>query len=157
MVVGSFILGRYVQSTILDNFEVKILSYEKEENRFTEQKLVDMLKQYNVQHPEIVLAQAYVESGLGKSFLFKANHNLFGMREAKARLTNNLGTENNHAVYKNWKECVIDYVLFQQAYMHNMSEQQYYQALDASYAEVGGTYSGAIKQTIQKYNLKSKF
>ena len=43
VVVGSFILGRYVQSTILDNFEVKILSYEKEENRFTEQKLVDML------------------------------------------------------------------------------------------------------------------
>jgi hypothetical protein len=42
--------------------------------------------------------------------------------------------------------------------MSNAStEAEYYQALDASYAEVGGTYSKALKNLIKRENVKEKF
>jgi uncharacterized FlgJ-related protein len=103
------------------------------------------------------MAQAIVESNLGKSLLFRTNYNLFGMKEAKQRLTNAIGTEHNHAFYNTWRESVIDYALYQASYMSNLNETQYFQALDASYAEAGKAYSIALKNIIKKHNLKSKF
>jgi hypothetical protein len=41
--------------------------------------------------------------------------------------------------------------------MSNLNETQYFQALDASYAEAGKAYSIALKNIIKKHNLKSKF
>lgn len=157
VVVGSFMLGRYLQSTTLNNLEIKFLAYEKEEAKLTEEKFISMLKQYHIKHPHIVMAQAIVESNLGKSLLFRTNHNLFGMREAKQRLTNAIGTEHNHAFYNTWKESVIDYALYQASYMSNLNETQYFQALDESYAEAGHAYSVALKNIIKKHNLRSKF
>jgi hypothetical protein len=80
------------------------------------------------------------------------------MREARVRVNTAKGTNLNHAYYDNWKESVYDYAFYQCRYMSNAdSEAEYYAALDASYAAAGGGYSKALKQLIEKEQVKSKF
>jgi hypothetical protein len=56
------------------------------QNNFTQDKLVGLLKDLNVKYPHIVLAQARLETGGYKSRIFKENNNLFGMRQATVRI-----------------------------------------------------------------------
>ena len=117
----------------------------KDEVPFTEENLKNLLLELNVRFPHIVLAQAKLESGNFKSHMFLENNNIFGMKEAKRRPTTNKGTQNGHAYYENWKDCVIDYAFYQAAYLNNLrNEAQYYQYLSASYAE-DPRYIGKVK------------
>jgi flagellum-specific peptidoglycan hydrolase FlgJ len=67
-------------------------------------------------HPDIVYAQARLESGEFKSRLFLDYNNLFGMRLPLVRQTTATGRAMGHAVYKHWSESVYDYMLYQQYY-----------------------------------------
>lgn len=108
----------------------------KSEVEFSEPALKDLLLDLNIRFPHIVLAQAKLESGNFKSHIFLENNNMFGMKEAKRRPTTNKGTQNGHAYYENWRDCVIDYAFYQAAYLNDLkTEDQYYQYLAASYAE----------------------
>jgi uncharacterized FlgJ-related protein len=108
----------------------------KDQVAFSEDNLKNLLLELNVRFPHIVLAQAKLESGNFKSHMFLENNNMFGMKEAKRRPTTNKGTQNGHAYYENWKDCVIDYAFYQAAYLNSLrTEEQYYQYLSASYAE----------------------
>jgi hypothetical protein len=71
------------------------------------------MKKLKIKYPETVLSQAILETGNFTSDIFKENHNLFGMKVAGSRPTSAIGTNRGHAQYKNWKESVIDYALFQ--------------------------------------------
>jgi uncharacterized FlgJ-related protein len=111
----------------------------KEEVEFSEENLKSFLLDLNVKFPHIILAQAKLESGNFKSHMFIENNNIFGMKEAKKRPTTNKGTQNGHAYYENWKDCVIDYAFYQAAYLNDLkTEEQYYQYLAGSYAEDPG-------------------
>jgi len=59
----------------------------------TKENVMSYLKELNVKFPHIVLAQAIIESGTFTSKICKKNNNLFGMREARLRISNNLGTQ----------------------------------------------------------------
>ena len=160
IVVGSFILGRYVHSTILDNMEVKFLEYKRQESFLTQDNLVDLLKRYGVKYPHIVLAQAYVETSLGRTGVGRTNKNLFGMRLAHSRSTLALGEENGFAIFESWKESTLDYKLWQESVFGNnvnVTEQQYYETLDKIYCEGNNSYSAKVKQVINNYKLKTKF
>jgi len=160
LIVGSFIGGRYARFQMLDAFEkeILILDLQNERNRFTEEKFIDELKRLNVKYPHIVMAQSIIETGHWKSQVFKANHNLFGMKQANIRINTAKGTNLNHAYYDNWQESLYDYAFYQCRYMSGVrSEEDYFLALDASYAEAGGGYSKALKQVIERENIKSKF
>jgi len=160
LLLCTFAIGRYMQFKTLDKYEKQliVLNLEKERNQFTEEKFIDLVKELNMKFPHIVYAQARIESGNFKSAVFRQNNNLFGMREARVRVNTAKGTNLNHAYYDNWKESVYDYAFYQCRYMSNAdSEAEYYQALDASYAEVGGTYSKALKNLIKRENVKEKF
>lgn len=123
-------------------------------NEFTPYKLKEYILELNIRYPHIVLAQAELESGTGKSQMFKTNHNLFGLKEAKRRPTTALGTDNNHAYYDNWKESVLDYAFLQAAYMHEIkTEDEYYQYLGQYYAE-DPTYVEKLKKIVNKMKLK---
>lgn len=127
------------------------------ENEFSEEKLIQMLKDLNVKFPHIVLAQAKLETGHFKSKIFNENHNLFGMKEAKVRIHTAKGTQNNHAYYEDWKESVYDYAFYQSTYHSDKkNERQYYKALDKSYAE-SKNYSEALKNIIERENLYELF
>ena len=103
------------------------------------------------------MAQSIVETGHWKSHIFRENHNLFGMKEAKQRVTTAQGTQNNHAYYSTWRESVYDYAFYQSRYLGSInSEADYYAYLDASYAE-NPNYIAAIKKAIKEHGLKELF
>lgn len=129
----------------------------QEHNQFSEEKLIDKLKELNVKFPYIALAQAKLETGNFTSKVFREGNNLFGMREAKQRITTAKGTENNHAYYYSWGESVLDYSFYQCRYLSNIhTEEQYLQYLSQSYAE-NPNYVSILRGMIEKENLKAKF
>ncbi len=107
-----------------------------EVDTFSEEKLKEYLLELNLKFPHIVYAQARIETGNFSSRIFKNNNNLFGMKEARQRATTNAGTELGHAVYNNWRESVVDYALYQCAFLSKIrTEAAYYTYLRENYAE----------------------
>lgn len=123
---------------------------------FTKQALVDEIKCHRFKYPDIVLAQAVLESGHFKSAVFKANNNLFGMKQPKKRYNLCNGTNLNHALYDNWKLCVEDRMIYEALYLNDMSRIQYKKFLDKTYAK-GKNYSGILEKLIVKNDLKDYF
>ena len=118
---------------------------------FTEEKLIEYIDELNIKFPHIVLAQARLESGNFKSKIFKENNNLFGMKEAKQRISTNKGTNLGHAKYDSWKECVLDYALYQATYLSKFkTEEQYYSYLADNYA-ANGRYVKLLKEIAKEY------
>lgn len=123
----------------------------KEQDKFAPEKFKEYLLELNLKFPHIVYAQAVLETGNFQSKIFKANNNLFGMKEAKVRATTNLGTEMGHAVYAHWRESVVDYALYQCAFLSSIrTEEGYYQYLKENYAE-NPNYVDKLKQLATEF------
>ena len=130
---------------------------ETEADSFSKEALVKELKRLNVRFPEIILAQSILETGHFSSRIFVENNNLFGMKEARARSTTAAGTQLGHAFYDDWKQSVIDYALFQNAYMNRLrKEKSYLKYLEKNYAEAEN-YDVRLLQIIEKENLTELF
>lgn len=126
-------------------------------DEFEKDKLVQMLKDLNVKFPHIVMAQSIQETGRWKSAIFLENNNLFGMKEARSRITTAGGTSRNHAFYGHWRESVYDYAFYQCRYLAGIkSEAEYYQYLSASYAE-DPAYVQRVKEIVEREGLKKMF
>lgn len=67
-------------------------------NAQTKQQVLAEIKRQNIPHPEIVLAQARLESGNFKSPPYKDTNNLFGIKE-----------NGKYVRYKDWRKSVRDY------------------------------------------------
>ena len=128
-----------------------------EVDTFSMDALVIELKELNVRFPHIVLAQSILETGHFGSNVFRANNNLFGMKEARQRCKTAKGTNLGHAYYNNWKESVMDYALFQSAYLRDLkTEKKYLRYLDKNYA-MGSNYDVKVVDIINKENLRELF
>lgn len=121
----------------------------RENNKFSKQKLKQMLKDMKVKFPKIVMAQAIVETGNFKSHIFKENNNLFGMKLASSRPSTARGVLNNHAYYNTWQESVQDYVLFQTAFLREVRTENEYLEYLGSYAQ-SPKYRDKVKIIMQK-------
>ena len=66
---------------------------------FSKEKMAEMLNNLNVKFPWIPMAQSMIETGQWKSDIFIENHNLFGMKEAKSRITTAIGTNKNYLLW----------------------------------------------------------
>lgn len=157
--VGSLLVGHNIgkSKSIIEYSEMERLLLIKEADTFSQDKLVHMLKDLNVKYPHIVLAQSIVETGKWKSKIFLENQNLFGMKQAKMRITTAEGTQYNHAFYNHWRESVYDYAFYQCRYLHSIkTESNYFQYLGANYAE-DPNYVNKIKSLIEKEGLKDLF
>ena len=144
-----------IKKVYVNNSE-EILIIEKE-NEFNEQRLIEKIKKLNLPYPHITLAQAKLETGDYSSKIFRENHNLFGMKEARVRINLAQGTQYNHAYYNNWEESVLDYSFWYASYARKCkTEDELFQLLDAQYAEAT-YYVQSLKQIIKRENLKSKF
>lgn len=113
---------------------------------FSKENMMRLIYDLNIAHPDIVIAQAIIESGNFKSNIFKENNNLFGMKMPKYRKTTAIGINRGHAVYKNWRESVIDYALWQGERAKYSTANQYLRRLK-SYA-TDANYISKIKQRI---------
>jgi hypothetical protein len=142
---------------ILSSFiwkEVVIVTAEKEillktNNSFSKEKLFLEIDRYSFKYPDIVKAQAILESGHFKSPVFLQNNNMFGMRKAMVRITTAEGSNLNHAYYVDWKYCVADRALYEAQYLSKLTREEYFSYLDQTYAE-GEGYSKLLKQIIKK-------
>jgi flagellum-specific peptidoglycan hydrolase FlgJ len=145
------------ESIVKEFTETEQIVMIQEVDTFSQTALVQMLKDLNVKYPYIVLAQSIVETGHWNSRIFYENHNLFGMKEARRRITTAEGTARNHAYYNHWRESVYDYAFYQCRYLGRIeSEAAYFEYLAASYAEAPN-YVGSLKATIKNENLKDLF
>jgi len=129
----------------------------KQNDAFNEDKMIEMMKDLNIKFPWIPMAQSIVETGHWKSNIFFENNNLFGMKEAKTRITTSLGTQNNHSYYNTWRESVYDYAFYQSRYLGTITtEEDYYAYIQATYSETPD-YSKQIRDAVRIFNLKQKF
>lgn len=100
-----------------------------------EDSVYNYILKLNIQHPEVVLRQARIESGNFKSRIFLENNNMFGMKMPNKRPNMVSGINRGYAVYNNWKESVIDYALYQVYSGKNLSKENYIKMLNNNYVE----------------------
>lgn len=116
---------------------------------FTEQKLKQYLIELNVKFPNVVFAQAKLESGNFRSKIFEENNNLFGMKQPSVRTTTATGEQYNHATYNSWRESVLDYALYSCKYTSNIqTEDEYIAYLGSRYAE-DSNYVNKLKNIVK--------
>lgn len=70
------------------------------------------LEEINAWYPDILLAQAKVESGSYTSTVFKKANNLYGMKQVYSRFHCQTGSYNSYGGYDSWKLSVLDRVLY---------------------------------------------
>lgn len=102
-----------------------------------EREIFDYIYEIGIKHPDIVHAQAMLETGRLSSSIFIKYNNLFGMKKAYKRPSTAIDhTDDLYCIYRSWQESVIDYALFQTYVLRNreLSREEYYELL-GSYAE----------------------
>lgn len=83
--------------------EVVHIVNEKQPDFFSkspQEGLMEALEYYGVKHPQIVYAQAVLETGHFKSDLCLNNNNLFGLYDSK---------KHRYYTFDHWKDCIIAY------------------------------------------------
>lgn len=157
MIIRIFFLLLIIVTTIssMSNHEVYL---DIDTDSITEDKLYVKIQESDILFPDVVFAQAIIESGYFSSEVFKCNSNLFGMKHPKLRTTLSMGkSDSGYAWYLNWKLSVYDYKLWQNFTLRNKnitSQQDYLNLIGRIYAE-DGRYVKKLEQIIQK-NKKIK-
>jgi uncharacterized FlgJ-related protein len=81
----------------------------------THEIFYEKLVEYDIKHPDVVFAQALLESANFTSKLFKTQNNLFGMKLAMKRKTTAVGkNKSGYAKYNSVDDSIYDYYLFQE-------------------------------------------
>jgi len=164
-VIGYIVLTSMVSNAHQEGFkealnepiETELIVLDSSESTFSREALVEEIKKLNIRFPHIVLAQSILETGYWESRIYQENHNLFGMKQARARATTANGTQLGHAFYDDWKESVVDYALYQAAYLNKLrTEKKYMNYLDRNYAEAKD-YDKKLQTIIERENLKELF
>jgi flagellum-specific peptidoglycan hydrolase FlgJ len=118
----------------------EVASIKWRQNHFilSEENLVSELKAQGVEFPEIVVAQALLETGNFKSYACINRNNLFGLRKK----------DSTYMSFEHWTECVAAYKKFIQKY--KQPPDDYYKYLkDLGYAE-DPDYIVKLKQIVNK-------
>jgi hypothetical protein len=100
-------------------------------------KLYEQIILSGVKFPEIVFAQAVLESAHFKSSLFTRASNLFGMKVPTKRESTAIGSTNGYSKYENWHESIYDYKLWQEFLFSKrgeLSKTEYFAYLKKWYA-----------------------
>lgn len=122
------------KNTIIEQNDEELIEVVSHQLEF-EDSVYNYIKELNIKHPEIVLKQARLESGNFQSKVFKNNNNMFGFKQAYKRPNTQIGTNRGYAVYEDWKQCVIDYALYQTYSAKNMTKEEYINFLNKNFAE----------------------
>lgn len=134
-----------------------------EQLEFSPDNLKKYLKFKKIKHPEVVYAQALLESANFTSRIFKENHNLDGMkyvdtleckkRGIKYRPTVAIGKQHGHARYKSWQSCIDDYALWQSIFKRTpMTTQEEYLKLLARHGYAEDKRYVPVLRVIMKQN-----
>lgn len=115
---------------------------------FSPSNMIATMNEVGIAYPDIVMAQAKIETAHFTSKIFRENNNLFGMKLPRQRSTTAIGEQHNHAEYTSWRQSVIDYKLWQDKVLKKVkSRRAYLKYLHKNYAE-NKQYVKLIKKMI---------
>lgn len=134
---GTILGYKQTQVISLEQEELVVLLNNQENKNFKPDSVYNFLLSIRAPFPHILYAQAILESGNFKSDIFRSNNNCYGMRNPNRRVTMSIGDQYGYAIYRTWKECVIDRCFYNSLYLGDIkTEEQYYEYLSKSgYAE----------------------
>jgi len=133
LLTTSFIPGPTLQKVVKVN---KVVYSAVDDLPFSEENLRAVIKKFGIRFPDIVIAQAKLETGHFTSKSFTKHNNLFGMKVPKSRLTVATGESFGHARYDHWTYSVMDYALFQSTFARKIRTRKgYMRYLSRNYAE----------------------
>lgn len=119
------------------NGEVVSVVWRQNHFLLSKENLMNELKAQDVQFPEIVAAQALLETGNFKSYSCINRNNLFGLRKK----------DGTYMSFEHWTECVAAYKKYIQKWKQPPSD--YYKYLDnLGYAE-DTSYTTKLKQMVK--------
>ena len=153
----------FLTTTLLLFTSIKVSPNEKrvqdtiivqQDDSVTKEKLYEQIIKFGIKFPDIVFAQAMIESGELTSKLFKTANNMFGMRFPSVRETTAQGTTSGgYSRYEDWNFGVYDYFLWQDHMLRNRTEitkSQYLSLLGRVYAE-DPNYVSKVKKKVSQY------
>jgi uncharacterized FlgJ-related protein len=128
-------------------------SFVSQKTKLTPLELYNEILEQELEYPDVVFAQAILESGAFSSKVYKNNNNLFGMRMPNKRITLAVGQKYGYAVYEYWQESVADYALYQEHYFKNrkISKSQYLAHINKSYSE-SADYVKKLNRILKEYS-----
>ena len=131
-------------------------SFVSQKTKLTPLELYNEILEQELEYPDVVFAQAILESGAFSSKVYKNNNNLFGMRVPYKRETLAKGSKYGYALYNYWQESVADYALYQEFYLEKrnkknikVTREQYFAHLDKTYSE-SSVYVKSLKRVIKE-------
>lgn len=150
IVVASGLFGAHIHYIIekcgvepkseeLNEEEVVSVKWRQDHFKLSEENLYNELIAQGVDFPEIVTAQAILETGHFKSYACLQQNNLFGLR-------NNKG---NYMSFPHWTDAVAAYKKYIQRYNHPVPEDYYAYLQELGYAE-DPQYIDKLKQIVNK-------
>ena len=157
MKLKTFLLtGMLLLGTIATKAQEKQVQIESNaQESISKESLYEQIIKYGIKFPDIVFAQAILESGEFTSKLFKSTNNLFGMKVPAKRESAKIGvTQSGYSKYEDWGYSVYDYSLWQDHMLksrNDMTKKQYFVLLGKVYAE-DPQYVNKLKQRISEYN-----
>ena len=108
-----------------------------------EEGLIEALDYYNVEYPNIVYAQAILETGHFKSKVYREYNNLFGLYNSRTK---------SYYKFDHWSESIIAYLDFIQNKYKPPND--YYKFLsDIGYAE-DPEYINKLKRIVNQYDKR---
>lgn len=134
----SVLLGMVLNTPEVKTKFIKIIQhsvvYKNVKDDFSEQKLKEYILELNLRYPEVILAQAKLESGNYTSRAFREQNNLFGLHVARQRPTLAKKGKGKLAHYNSWRDSVVDYAFLVADRMRKLhSREEYLKYLDANY------------------------
>lgn len=97
--------------------------------------IYNLILDYGFRFPDIVFAQAVLESGWFESNITRRNNNIFGMKVPKKRETLGIPTPyNDYNFYYTIEDCVMDRMIYENLYLENIEKEEYYSKLASFYA-----------------------
>lgn len=154
LTIGIFSSMQYFEKTKTELIKSEMVVNLVTNESFTKEKFFEEIERSNFAYPEIIKAQALIESQHFSSPVWKENNNALGMRLPQQRFTLAVGDNLKHAVYNTWKDCIKDRLIYEALYLNNLTKEQYFVYLDKVYARAGATrYSDLIKTIIKQKQL----
>ena len=108
-----------------------------------EEGLIEALDYYDVEYPNIVYAQAILETGHFKSKVYREYNNLFGLYNSKTK---------SYYKFDHWSESVVAYLDFIQN-KYKPPNDYYKFLLDIGYAE-DPEYINKLKRIVNQYDKR---
>lgn len=122
----------------------------------SEKEVYQEIRFSHIKYPDIVLAQAILESGHFRSKIARHNNNFFGMRMPAKRETMAVGKKYGYAVYRSWQHSIQDYKLWQEYLFSrhpNMTREEYKRYVNRLYS-TSYNYISKVNTIINKNKIK---